>query len=242
MPALGVADRKVITVHNGIDLDRLAVPVNFNRARALASFGLPTAPELRFVTICANLHHEVKDHPTFLRAARRVRAAFPAARFVIAGEGELTGPMRELAAQLGITDETFFIGRAERVSELLAASDVGVLSSQAEGFSNAILEYMAASRPVVVTDVGGAREAVANGESGYLVPAGADEEMAAQIVALLENPERGRAMGKSGRQIVEQNFSCAAQLAATETIYDRLLATNAQSHACRARSIQREIA
>jgi glycosyltransferase involved in cell wall biosynthesis len=238
----GVADRKIVTIHNGIDLDRLAVPESYNRRDALASFGLPTAPQLRFVTIVANLRHAVKDHPTFLRAARRVRAALPAARFVIAGEGELSGAMREMAAQLGIADETFFIGRAERVAELLAASDVCVLSSKAEGFSNSILEYMAASRPVVATDVGGAREAVIDGETGYIVPAGADKEMAARILALLENPEQARAMGERGRRLVEQRFSCAAQFAATHDMYDRLLATNAQRLARRIDRVQREIA
>jgi glycosyltransferase involved in cell wall biosynthesis len=238
----GVADRKIVTIHNGIDLARLAVPENFTRTAALASFGLPADPRLRFVTIVANLRHAVKDHPTFLRAARRVCAALPAARFVIAGEGELTGAMREMAAQLGIADSVFFIGRAERVAELLAASDVCVLSSKAEGFSNSILEYMAASRPVVVTDVGGAREAVINGETGYIVPAGADQEMAARIITLLENPEQTRAMGERGRHIVEQRFSCAAQLAATQALYDRLLATKARRFARRIDSVQREIA
>src|SRR5947199_8403256 len=84
----GIADRKIVTIHNGIDLDRLAVAEDFTRAAALAAFGLPTAPQLRFVTIVANLRHAVKDHSTFLRAAGRVRAALPATRFVIAGEGE----------------------------------------------------------------------------------------------------------------------------------------------------------
>ncbi|HKQ08530.1 MAG TPA: glycosyltransferase [Blastocatellia bacterium] len=238
----GVAGRRVVTLHNGIDLDRLRVPEDFNRAAALASFGLPTAPELRFVTVVANLHHAVKDHPTFLRAARRVREAWPSARFVIAGEGELTTAMQAMAAQLGIADETFFIGRAGHIAELLAASDVCVLSSQAEGFSNSILEYMAAARPVVVTDVGGAREAVRDGESGYIVPAGADEAMAARIIALLSDDEQARAMGERGRRMVEQKFSCAAQLSATEALYDRLLAANARRVARPADRVQREIA
>src|SRR5581483_9900103 len=140
------------------------------------------------------------------------------------------------------TDETFFIGRAGRIAELLAASDVCVLSSQAEGFSNSILEYMAAARPVVVTDVGGAREAVMDGKSGYIVPAGDDEAMAARIIALLSDDEQARAMGECGRRMVEQKFSCAAQLSATEALYDRLLAANARRVARPADRIQREIA
>jgi L-malate glycosyltransferase len=171
-----------------------------------------------------------------------VRTARPTARFVIAGEGELTGAMREMATRFGISEETFFIGRADRIAELLAASDVCVLSSQAEGFSNSILEYMAAARPVVVTDVGGAREAVVDGKSGYIVPAGGDEEMAARITALLENAEQARLMGARGRQIVEQRFSCAAQLAATEALYDRWLAANARRAPRRADNVRHKVA
>ncbi len=238
----GVADRKIVTIHNGIHLDRLRLPEGFERAAALASFALPTAPHLRFVTIVANLRHPVKDHPTFLRAARQVHARFPAARFVIAGEGELTGAMAQMAAQLGINDCVFFIGRTDRIAELLGATDVGVLSSKAEGFSNSILEYLAAARPVVVTDVGGAREAVTDGESGYIVPAGDDEQMAARILALLENTERAQIMGERGRRVVEQKFSVAAQLAATQNLYDRLLAAGAMRAAGRIHSGQREVA
>ena len=71
--------------------------------------------------------------------------------------------------ELGIEDSTFFLGRCENVAELLSISESCVLSSKAEGFSNSILEYMAAARPVVATDVGGAREVVSEGETGYLV-------------------------------------------------------------------------
>jgi glycosyltransferase involved in cell wall biosynthesis len=238
----GVAERRVVTLYNGIDLDRLSVPPSFNRAEALAPFGLPNESHLRFVTIVANLRHPVKDHPTFLRAASRVGALCPAARFVIAGEGELTDAMREMAAQFGIANQTFFIGRAGRVAELLAASDVCVLSSRAEGFSNSILEYMAASRPVVVTDVGGAREAVADGETGYIVAAGDDQAMAARVASLLDQRDEAQAMGERGRAVVEQRFSCAAQLAATESLYERMLAMHAQRRTARVAGVQRGVA
>ena len=86
--------------------------------------------------------------------------------------------LKELAAELGIADHVYFIGRCDNVASLLFASHVGVLSSKAEGFANAILEYMAAGLPVVATDVGGVREAVVEGETGYIVPSGDDAQMA----------------------------------------------------------------
>jgi glycosyltransferase involved in cell wall biosynthesis len=219
----GVASRKIVTVYNGLDLRRVSPPAGLSREDALGAFDLPAGKDLRFITIVANLRHDVKDHPTFLRAARRVRERVPGARFVLAGEGELTEPTRALAASLGLADSVFFTGRCERVAELLHASDVCVLSSKAEGFSNAILEYMAAARPVVVTDVGGAREAVAEGETGHVVAAGDDAAMADRIVSLLNDGERAREMGERGRRVVVEKFSCEAQLRRTVELYERLL-------------------
>jgi L-malate glycosyltransferase len=213
---------KIAVVYNGLDLERLCRPAGATREAMLAGFGLPERRDLRFVTIIANLHHAVKDHPTFLRAAARTARACPQAHFVVAGEGELSGAMRELAAQLGIAAQTFFIGRAERVAELLAISDVCVLSSQAEGFSNSILEYMAASRPAVVTDVGGAREAISDGVTGYVVPAGDDRAMAERLTLLLDQPELAQEMGRRARLVVEERFSCRAQLERTEALYTQL--------------------
>src|SRR5260370_31573735 len=108
----------------------------------------------------------------FLRAAARVRAAVPDAGFGIAGEGELMESLREFAGQLGIQDDVFFLGRCDNVADLLFASEIGVLSSKAEGFANAILEYMAAGLPVVATEVGGARGAISEVQTGYVVASG----------------------------------------------------------------------
>jgi glycosyltransferase involved in cell wall biosynthesis len=220
----GVRPEKIVTVYNGLDMQRVSAPEGSQPGDALSSLGLPPEGGRRFVTIVANLQHEVKDHPTFLRAAKRVHEAVPDAAFVLAGEGQLTESLRAMAAELGLERDVFFIGRCTRIAELLRVSEVCVLSSVAEGFSNSILEYMAAARPVVVTDVGGAREAVEEGETGYLVRSGDDETMSERIISLLEEPERARRMGERGRQIIESKFSCEAQLKNTLNLYQRLLA------------------
>ena len=84
---------------------------------------------------------------------------------------------------------------------------------------------MAAARPVVVTNVGGAGEAVMEGETGYLVESGDDATMAQKVLLLLNNAEKARAMGERGYQLVKEKFSRAAQLKHTEELYDRLLST-----------------
>jgi len=216
----GVPGEKVVRHYNGLDVERVKARAEATRDDILAMLGLP---ERRLVTIVANLQHPVKDHPTFLRAAARVRVTVPEAAFVIAGAGKLMDGLRELAAQLGLERDVFFIGKCDRVAELLSVSDVCALSSTAEGFSNAILEYMAAARPVVVTDVGGAREAVIEGETGYVVSAGDDEQMALRMIELLRDPKRARTMGERGKSIVEEKFSCERHLQETLELYDELM-------------------
>jgi glycosyltransferase involved in cell wall biosynthesis len=166
----------------------------------------------------------------------------PEAAFVLAGEGELTGEMRALATELDLASDVFFTGRCERVADLLAISDVCVLSSRAEGFSNSILEYMAAGRAVVATRVGGAGEVVVEGETGYLIEAGDDEQMAARIISLLRDRDGARRMGARGREIVEQRFSCEAQLERTASLYDQLLTAKQTARARKIEGVRRESA
>ena len=224
----GVPAQKVRTIYNGLDLERVQ-PAQTERNEILKSLNLPEGA--RFVTIMANMRAHVrgpepicfKDHPTFLRAARRVYESVPEAAFIIGGEGELLDATRELARSLGIEDRTFFIGRCQDVGSVLSVSDVCVLSSSSEGFSNAILEYMAAGRPVVATDVGGAKEAIVHGETGYLVPAGDHEKMANHIISLLLDHESASSMGESGRRRVNETFSTVKQLQNVESLYTELL-------------------
>lgn len=222
--AEGVRAEKIAVIYNGLDLNRVASPPTLTRAEALAALGLPRELQQRhFVTIVANMRLAVKDYPLFLRAARRVREAVPAAAFLLAGEGELTESIKAEAKELALDRDAFFLGRCEQLAELFAVSAVCVLSSRAEGFSNSILEYMAAARPVVATDVGGAGEVIVEGETGYLVPAGDDQLMADRIISLLHEPDRARAMGEAGRRIVVQKFSREAQLERTVALYNALL-------------------
>ncbi len=220
----GVPARKVVTIYNGMDTTRVAPSADLNREEVLRALALPLKAGQQVVTIVANMRHAMKDQATFLRAAARVRREVPDAVFVLAGEGELLESLRALAGELGLEQAAFFTGRCARVSDLLAVSDVCVLSSKGvEGFSNSIIEYMAAARPVVATDIGGAREAVVDGETGYIVRPEDDEEMARRITSLLQDPLRARAMGERGLDVVKDKFSCAAQLAAIENLYARLL-------------------
>jgi glycosyltransferase involved in cell wall biosynthesis len=225
----GLSPAKVLTIYNGLDAARYRMGEGWNAAAARESFGLPADTSRPVVTIVANIGLPVKDHPTFLRAASRVHDEVPQAVFALAGEGKLVAPMKELAASLGLADSVFFLGRCSRIAELLAVSDVGVLSSTAEGFSNSIIEYMAAGLPVVATDVGGAREVIEEDVTGHLVTAGDADTMGRRLVELLCNPDRATAMGAAGRAVVTSRFSLEHRLDTTEALYSRLLAARSRA-------------
>ena len=217
----GVRSNKIDIVYNGIDSQRFTIDGQIEEM--LAELGLSAFIGRPLITMVANFEFEVKDHPMLLRTARRVISQVPEAAFVIAGEGILREKAQGMARELGVADSCLFIGRCDNVRSLLAASNVCVLSSKAEGFSNSILEYMAAARPVVATNVGGASEAIVEGHTGYLVNAGDDEAMAERIVSLIQDPDRAGTMGLNGRQRVEQKFSCEARLNTTKALYERLI-------------------
>ena len=219
--ARGLRDEKIKLVYNGLDAGR------YNGSSAGtggASERLESSSEgSRFVTLVANLRHSVKNVPMFLRAAKRVHEALPDVEFVIAGEGELLDHLMTMAKELGIAKQVHFIGRCDDVPALLSLSSVCVLTSIGEGFSNSILEYMAAGKPVVATRVGGAAEAVVEGESGYLVDSDNDEQMAVRLIELLNDTERAVRFGERGRNIVKEKFSQRRQLDETLALYDCLL-------------------
>ena len=215
----GISSQKVSVIHNGIDVTRFTGPHHKDSREKL---GLPA--DVKLITLVANLRHPVKNIPMLLRAASRLTDRHAEVHFVVAGEGELETGLKRLAAELGVGDRVHFIGRCTDVPALLSESFACVLTSTAEGFSNSIIEYMAAGRPVVATNVGGAAEAVIDGKTGYLVGTDDDAALAERLGELLSDPNKANALGAAGRKVVEENFSTDAQLAATVALYEEVLA------------------
>lgn len=211
---------KITVIYNGLDISRFDDETR-SPAEVRLDLGLPAEGPL--VTLVANLRHPVKDVPMFLRSAQKVTQAIGGVQFVVAGEGELEGELKTLATELNIADRVHFIGRCSDVPGLLSVASVCVLTSVAEGFSNSIIEYMAAGRPVVATNVGGAAEAIADGVTGYLVEPGDDGAMAGHVIELLKDNEKAEKMGKTGKIMVAGQFSTSAQLSKTLQLYDHCL-------------------
>jgi glycosyltransferase involved in cell wall biosynthesis len=165
-----------------------------------------------------------KDHATFLRAAAKVARARPAARFAIIGDGPLRADLEALAADLGIAERVVFFGYQRRVADFLAACDLLVSSSQDnEGCSNSVLEAMAVGVPVIATDVGGSCELVDQGVTGFLVPVGDSDTLAAAVADALTDLPRTRAMAERARQVIDSRFGLRRMVAEYEALYTTLL-------------------
>lgn len=173
------------------------------------------------IGIVANLR-PVKAIEVFIRAAQIVVQHQMQTGFVIVGEGPERASLEKLCHDAGVSDSIRFIGQCFDIPSVLSCLDIGVLASNSESFSNALIEYMAAGLAVVCTDVGGAREAIEEGLNGYVVQPGDYRQMARQINALIEN-NLYVPMGQQGIQKAEQLFSLNRILGFYEQFYEELL-------------------
>lgn len=177
----------------------------------------------RWIGHVARLDPE-KDVATLLRAAARVVAEVPAARFALAGDGVERASLEALAAELKLGDRVVFLGDVTEVPALLRLMEAAVLCPKAnEGLSNSILEYQAASLPVVATDCGGNRDLVREGETGHVVSVGDHHALADRLIALLRQPEQARALGQAARRSVEQRHRPEVVCRQFADLYRRVL-------------------
>jgi glycosyltransferase involved in cell wall biosynthesis len=201
----------VIVLENGVDLER------FLAVRPL----LTTAPASACVGAVANLRH-VKGLDVLVRAVAKLSATHPGLRMQVAGEGEARGDLEREAAALRISECVLLPGAISNIPEFLGRLDVAVLSSRAEGMSNAVLEYMAAGRPIVATAVGATPELIEDGVHGLLVPPGDDTALAAAIGRLLEDRELACRLGDAARRRAVERYSRAAMVRRFEEFYRKL--------------------
>jgi glycosyltransferase involved in cell wall biosynthesis len=211
---------KVLTLYNGVELEKI---VGANSAEAVREeFELGGASHI--VTTVANIR-KVKGIDIFIRAARIVRQEFPKALFLIVGfpeEEDHYTHLQELVKSLGLTENVKFLGSTNKVFSLLKLTDVFCLLSRSEGFSNALLEAMAAGVPSVATLVGGNAEAVVNNKNGYLI---APEDVIAaadRISLLLREPETARRIGQAAHETVAARFTNQAMMSQLMEVYDAL--------------------
>lgn len=215
----GVDRARVVVVPNFVD-DEGFVPLTADRHAALrAAIGI--LPDDVAIGVVGNLY-PVKNHAMFLRAAGRLASTWPAVRFVLVGDGAERAPLERLARELGIQDRVRMPGRLTTEPGFAGIFDIAVLTSWEEGFPNWIVEAMAAGRPVVAARVGGIPDAVVDGDTGHLVPAGDDDAMARALDRLLGDPASRRRLGVAAAQRARSLYHASAVMKVLEALYEEL--------------------
>ncbi|MBN2207885.1 MAG: glycosyltransferase [Candidatus Coatesbacteria bacterium] len=246
LKATGLSDEKAAVIYNGVDTAKfrpvwqpvgapLAAPCfNLSNAHRAGQAPLlhdpavlPVRRELGIgederVLISVGRLIPQKSPELLISAFKIVHESHPKTRLLVLGSGELRCDLEALAAKLALSSSMIFAGFREDVAECLAASDVFVSSSVKEGFSNALLEALASGLPAVVTDVGGNREALRDGQEGFLCKP-RPQELAERVVRILCDSELCERMSKSARERAME-FSLDRMAEQTAAYYRSLLA------------------
>lgn len=215
---VGIRPDRVVYVPNGIP----TAPAG-DRDRVREELGIPAgAPVLVSV---ANLRPQ-KRIDVMITAVSLLRERFSDVRLVVAGAANprVIEELRGHAVALGVGDAVALLGIRTDIPDILAAADIAVLSSDFEGSPLSVMEYMAASLPVVATDVGGVPKLVDAGRTGLLVPPSDPPALAIAIEQLLRDPDRAREMGRRGRERQQAEFSFDAMVRRVEDVYAERLA------------------
>ena len=177
----------------------------------------------KVIGLVANFNRTVKRVDLFVKAAAEVAKQVQNVKFFILGGGKLENELRQLARDWDVEETVIFAGKRYSAIPYIKSFDIGVLTSDSEGFSNVILEYMAAGIPVIATDVGGNRELIENEYTGVLVPQGDYKAIARGICKLLSDKSRRGRMGQEARRVVRENYSWGTKIGEIETYYLSLL-------------------
>ena len=221
---IGITPDKLVTIYNGVDLSEFSRNPNREGIEE-ARRELGIAPSHVVVGTVGHLEEE-KGCEYLLQAAARVSTQDGNVTFLLVGDGSQRAKLENLAEDLSISSNVIFMGYRNDIPRILSVMDIFVLPSLYEGLPNALLEAMAACRPVVATQVGGIPEVVADGETGILVPRRDPGALAGAICVLLEDRDRAREMGMRGRNQVERLFSVETMVAKTEALYEELIGKN----------------
>jgi glycosyltransferase involved in cell wall biosynthesis len=210
---------KIRVVPLGLELSHLAGPLPRGVLRTAA--GIPKDAPL--VGMVGRLV-AIKDVPTFLQAARLVREAGHDVRFALVGDGEERSALESLTHDLGLEDVVTYFGWRHDLDAVYGDLDVVVNASLNEGTPVALIEALAAGRPVVATSVGGTPDLIGENLRGRLVPPSAPVALAGAIVETLHESEAARRRAQAGREHVLARHSVARLVRDVDELYRELLA------------------
>jgi len=202
-------------VHNGIDVGRFKESKAKDNSKAKASLGLEDVP---VVGIIARLS-DVKGHPFLIRAMKTVSEKIPAAQLLIVGSGKMLNELQDLVASLQMEDKIKFVPSVAQTPQALAAMDLFVMPSLAEGLGLGLMEAMAAGLCVVGSSVGGIKDLIKDGQTGVLVKPKDTGGLSKAIIELLEDKEKRVVLGRRAYEFIAENFSQEKMVGLTRKVY-----------------------
>jgi L-malate glycosyltransferase len=219
----GIPPAQVTVVHDGIDVGKIErLPAIDLHAEYWLPHGAPV-----IITVGALVAHKGQRH--LIDAMPHVQREVPDARLIIFGEGELRSTLERQVKDLGLERHVLLPGFREDVLQVMKSADLFVMSSVTEGLGSTVLDAMAMRLAVVGTRAGGIPEAVADGETGLLVPPRDAPALAAAIARLLKDPACRTRMGHAGHARVSRQFGVGQMLARTLTAYRQLVNAGAEA-------------
>ncbi len=216
---IGPLQHKIFTVPNGVNLQRYAIPGD--KATLCRDLNLPADSALALVV--GRLTGQ-KGHTFLIEALKSLIPARQNLHALLVGKGELRSALEAQVRQANLGEHVHFLGQRDDIPALLAAADMFILPSLWEGLSVALLEAMAAAKPVIATAVSGTRQVMVQRQTGLIVPPGNSSALAEAVDQLLAEPERAVAMGQAARQYVSANYSAEQQAARHIALYADVVA------------------
>ncbi len=215
----GMEPGRTRTIHNGINVDNYTCD---GQAVELVRQRLAPPSGGQVVGMVARMFPS-KRYDNFLKAAAIVNKTAPDTRYALLGDGPLRSNLENLSQELGIASKVTFFGEQHDIVTHVAAFDIFALISETEGLSLSICEAMALGKPVLATDVGGNRELVEDGKTGFLIPREDTEALARAIVRLLQDPEMAHDMGQRAREKIVTQFGLGRYVNEYQTLYEDTL-------------------
>jgi glycosyltransferase involved in cell wall biosynthesis len=213
----GISPSRIQVVYNGVNLKRLT-PDPAEVARIRQRLAVP--PEGKVVGILARLS-AVKDHATFLQAAKLISQEVPSTRFAIVGDGPLRNSLENQSAELGLTSKVVFFGPQHDVGSYITSFDIACLCSMdVESCSSVTVESMALGKPVVVTDIGGNKELVEHGKNGFTIPVRRPDALADAVLIYLRQPDLAREMGRRAEEMTCVRFGLERFVKEYQDLYE----------------------
>ncbi len=176
-------------------------------------------PQDAFIVAMVARFEHPKDQDSLVQAAAQLLNQSKPCFFILVGDGSRRKVIESQVATMGLSEQFRFVQNSTEVGSILAATNVCVLPSFHEGLPISILEYMAAGKPVVASDVGGVRELVRDGKDGFVIPAGDVDALMDRLSFLFENSDQAMQMGSCARAQAEQVFSLRGMLDAYTDLY-----------------------